>query len=729
MTNQLQVSKIVEPASCHLSNGGITLNVEGGIPINDGKPYRFYWNHCQSDTNAFNNLPSGIYDVNIKDKTGCSYHESIILNNINGPSIDSVLATTSYCNLNLGEAQIFISGGQIPYKYSWYDRNLKLLNHNAYKIEHLKTGKYFFKINDAEDCDLYGEFDIRTDSNLYANYAKTLVDSSDCGISNGSAEVLTSNETLVKWSSGNGGTREHDLPGNKYEIFQIIDSNQCIIVDSIYIPQKQGPMLNLEKSTNAYCGLANGTIMVSTRYGSKPYNYHWSHTSGNDSSLATDMYSGQYWVFSEDQNGCKTDTGFIMIKNEPPFDISIDNIKSTTCSYSADGEIQLKVRNAKNPLKFLWDNSYISHEPFFNTLSEGEHFVIIRDDNGCLDTISFYMPAPSKLDIRDINIQQPLCHGDRNGSIGIWPTGGNGSYNYTWNNGNKQKSNENLEAGNYLLYLSDKLGCADTFAFSLDEPDSLFILGINSQYILCEGQELDLKPNFDWNEYQWYKGHELKAEQPVFTLSDSGGYLLKTKDDFGCEASIEFESKIKNDLLNAEFLVSSDAVVGDTLTLIDITWPEPKFVEWIIPDELIVVGGRSNHYCNVIPTKEGVYNVSLAAKSNGCADEEIKLITVYGNELKKFDGNVPAQSKSIKRINIHPNPNDGHFSVNIAFNEIKDLTLEVINLSTSTIYYQRHYSGSDKYKIEINEPYLQEGVYALKIRTNFEVYTYLIVKM
>lgn len=729
LINQLQVSKIIEPASCQLSNGGITLNVEGGIPINDAKPYQFHWNHSQSDTNTVNNLSSGIYDVNIRDSTGCSYHESIILNNINGPLVDSILVTPSYCNLNLGGAHIFASGGQTPYEFNWYDRNRNLFSHKSNKTEQLKTGKYYFKIIDAQNCHLFGEFDIHTDSNLYATYSKILLDSSDCGISNGYAEILSNDKILVKWSTGFDGKRENALPGNKYEVFQIIDSNQCIIVDSIYIPQKQGPTLNLENCINAYCGLANGTIKVNTNNGSEPYKYHWSHTLNNNNSLATNIYPGQYWVFSEDQNGCTTDTGFIMINDEPAFNITIKDRQSTTCSYSNDGKISLEVGNAANPLTFTWDNAHITYEPFFFKLSEGQHFVIIRDDRGCLDTINYYMPSPSELDILDINIQQPLCYGNKNGSIDVWPTGGNGSYNYFWDNGNKQKSNENLEAGNYLLYLKDKLGCTDTFEFALVEPDSLFIMGIDDKYTLCEGQELNLKPYSNWNEYYWYKDQKLQTVQHTFTLTDSGKYLLKTKDKFGCEAHLEFESTIRNDLLNAEFLVNSSAVVGDTITLIDITWPEAEFVEWILPDEMHVIGGRLNHYCNVIPTEEGVYNVGLTVKARGCSDKQFKLITIYGNELKKLDGNVPVEGKSIKRINIHPNPNDGHFSVDIAFNEIKDLTLEVINLSTSTIYYQQQFSGSDKYKIEINQPYLQEGVYALKILTNLEVYTYLIVKM
>ncbi|WP_166637252.1 PKD domain-containing protein [Algoriphagus boseongensis] len=95
--------------------------------------------------------------------------------------------------------------------------------------------------------------------------------------------------------------------------------------------------------------------------------------------------------------------------------------------------------------------------------------------------------------IEKFNSLPPACPGESNGEIEIFPTGGSGTYVFTWSHDSKLKSAKakGLSSGKYEVKVEDKTGCAvETLLFELEEPLPLKINGaIETNPTNCDGGE------------------------------------------------------------------------------------------------------------------------------------------------------------------------------------------------------------------------------------------------
>jgi hypothetical protein len=77
-------------------------------------------------------------------------------------------------------------------------------------------------------------------------------------------------------------------------------------------------------------------------------------------------------------------------------------------------------------------------------------------------------------------MQNPACPGDSDGFIKLTPSGGSGTYTYTWSHDPSLKNSlaDNLEAGIYEVTISDASGCDfEVLKIELKEPKALEISG------------------------------------------------------------------------------------------------------------------------------------------------------------------------------------------------------------------------------------------------------------
>ena len=113
---QMFVNVVKKEVSCFgLADGNITLNVSGAIPPYQYKKGTGTW----LNTNVFTNLTAGNYTFSCKDSTGC-----VVTTNINISQPAPLTKIFQYHNAsclgaNNGSASITVSGGVLPYAYSW----------------------------------------------------------------------------------------------------------------------------------------------------------------------------------------------------------------------------------------------------------------------------------------------------------------------------------------------------------------------------------------------------------------------------------------------------------------------------------------------------------------------------------------------------------------------------------------------------------------------------------
>lgn len=132
--------------SCYAgNNGSVGVSVSGGTT-----PYTYSWNTTPVQTTASATaLPAGNYNVIVRDAKGCADTASATISQ--PPLLDAVLTgtTNAKCNGDAnGAANITVSGGTVPYTYSWNTAPPQTTQNAG----SLLAGTYTVTVTDGNGC-------------------------------------------------------------------------------------------------------------------------------------------------------------------------------------------------------------------------------------------------------------------------------------------------------------------------------------------------------------------------------------------------------------------------------------------------------------------------------------------------------------------------------------------------------------------------------------------------
>ena len=175
---------------------------------------------------------------------------------------------------------------------------------------------------------------------------------------------------------------------------------------------------------------------------------------------------GQYIVtLTDNVNGCiTTDT----VQIDPPTLINITSVaqNNVSCFNGSNGSIAINTDNGNGSnLQYDW-NPQLTNSASVNGLSIGTYTVFVMNEDGCLDDTTVTITQPSELVIMQQDSIGSEC-GEANGSLSVYTTGGQGSYQYEWNNGQNSNIINNIDAGQYTVTVTDGAGCTETSTFDL----------------------------------------------------------------------------------------------------------------------------------------------------------------------------------------------------------------------------------------------------------------------
>ncbi|HFC00889.1 MAG TPA: hypothetical protein ENJ53_08815, partial [Phaeodactylibacter sp.] len=345
-------------ASCGLSNGSITVSVEGGMP-----PFSFDVGNGNQTSPTFENLNDGVHNIVITDAAGCQDSVEVTLTNTTVPLIAVSNVDAENCDMMDGAFSVQTIGGTAPFMY-----NIGNGNQASPTFEGLGNGVYTVVVTDEVGCSS-STFIVILDAPPLEGTTANVVDAT-CNQANGSFEIMAQGgQPFYTYDMGNGATNNNtftNLSAGTYEV-TITDSPGCTTVVAATIGGATTPIsfsiINIE---NENCGQIDGSFEVVATGGTAPYTYSIGSGTMTDF-VFENLNAAAYNIVVTDANGCSTSQVFTLEENTVVANVS--DIVDENCG-AMDGGFTVNGSGGTPPYSYDMGNGATNNNTFTN-LSAG----------------------------------------------------------------------------------------------------------------------------------------------------------------------------------------------------------------------------------------------------------------------------------------------------------------------------------------------------------------------
>ncbi|MFT4981568.1 MAG: subtilisin-like proprotein convertase family protein, partial [Bacteroidia bacterium] len=233
----------------------------------------------------------------------------------------------------------------------------------------------------------------------------------------------------------------------------------------------------LVTTTNDSCPDGNvGTAVVNVTGGVAPYTYSWLPFIETSDSISG-LDGGNYSVTVTDTNGCPTTANYTIV-SPPDWDGTLTG-SNPTCFGGTDGSVtSTGITGGTPPYTFSWTGTAQTTENIVG-LGDGTYTLTVTDDEGCTQVFStVILTEPTQLVITETHVNVS-CDGLGDGSIDVSVSGGVSPYSYLWTNGATTQGITGLSSGNYILTVTDSVGCSDNISVTILDGSSLSLSSIS----------------------------------------------------------------------------------------------------------------------------------------------------------------------------------------------------------------------------------------------------------
>ena len=258
-----------------------------------------------------------------------------------------------------------------------------------------------------------------------------------------------------------------------------------------------------------------------------------------------------------------------------------------------------------------------------------------------------------------------------------------------------------------------------TRTYMLDEQMP-FEVDLGEDRTLCAGQELMLDGNIDNTTatYTWTSDNGFTSSLPNVIVDKSGIYTLTISNQNGCSATGNVFVDVTEDEINAEFAVSSQVFVGESLIVVDISYPLPDTQQWILPEGVTVLKQDSDE-AELVFNEPGEYEIGIITKIGECSAQQVKKVLVMENEAFTSEEGEAEPRKLVEDFIIYPNPTSGKFLADITLSERGNISIKIFNFANNALMASEKAIGESSYSIPLDISGLPSGVYAVLLETPY----------
>ena len=381
-----------DPTDCSVNNGTITINTTPSSGVEFSIDGGFTW----AVSNVFTGLPSGNYQIAIRNTTGtCQVNSTTIsLTAPAAPSIVNVARThPTDCDSLNGTITITASGGSGTFEYSIDSGSTWQLS-NSFGT--LASGDYYVFIRNAADgsCPVTNPTVTLTAPAAPTIDAIAATDPSDCGLSDGTITITaTSPNGSVQYSIDGGSTWQPsnvfiNQAGGSYTVAVSNINGSCVVVNgqaTILTNPVQPTITNVTSNNPSDCNTNDGTITITSIPNT---GVEYSIDGGvvyQASNIFTGLTAGTYTIAIRNDNGtCEVQSPNQETLTAPnaPIITAVATSDPQFCGIN-DGTITITATPGSGVIQYSAD-SMQSWQPFpsFAGLSAGTYYLFVRNLGG-----------------------------------------------------------------------------------------------------------------------------------------------------------------------------------------------------------------------------------------------------------------------------------------------------------------------------------------------------------
>ncbi len=483
----------------------------------------------------------------------------------------------------------------------------------------------------------------------------------------------------------------------------------------------------------------NGRIVIAISGGSGNYtNYVWTKDgnpftppTGSTNTSIVDLYEGVYTIIVTDSNGCNSEIETFTLTDPEPIDITINMTPDTLdCSDTQVNLIASATGGHLDPdgeYSYLWNDG--TTNPSLNNVGIGTYQVTVTDNGGNSQAQEINVEGPNLITVTLFNKKELSCRNGSDAGIQLDIQGGTGDYVITWekiadpNFSAFGTTLENISHGAYIYRVVDENGCMVTNANQPIEfaNPPLFTIDLGEDPFFCEGQTVTISAAIPDAQatYSWTSTTGFTSTNPEITVDQEGQYTVTVTSGKGCiaEDTINVIENIKE--IKAEFLYTSQVFTDQTMVLIDVTYPVPNEIQWIIPDSAQILT-KDQDLVELSFDTPGEYEITLISKLGDCQDTYTqKILVLQGEAIEETNTDTQIQQLgNIQEFKAYPNPSAGQFAIKVTLKEEKEISIKVFNLTDNTLLKHISTIGKKEYDIPFTLQ-LASGVYAIVLETPY----------